>query len=251
VVIHTWDGYRRFWGPALHYGRLNLPEGIPRFFVSEEKAVDEQGFRPLLTGTGSFVDRLLTAARELEEMQFRYLFYLQEDHWLTRPLPASLLNELVDVMESEQLMTLKLGRASFWPTDIDKIRRECGLLGTEGWPGKFRWFGPHYYGMSHHVCLFRLSFLIESLEVAALCEQTRPLQHEILVSEHLMPRMKQFSEDDKPYRIAVWDEAPVVEYVHAGNLGNLTPEAVSLLEKDEVAELYRPDLPGEVFPSSR
>ncbi|MEM8955551.1 MAG: hypothetical protein AAGD22_15460 [Verrucomicrobiota bacterium] len=251
VLLHSWDGYQRFWGPALYYGALNLPVGVPRFFVSEAYPVDSNGFAPLLTGTGSFAARLLRASEELEGRGFRYVFYLQEDHWLIQHFAASTLEELVDFMESERLVTIKLGRASFWWSDIEKIRKECGWVGESGWGSRLRWFGPHWYGMAHHVCLFQLRFLIETLQVAIHFQQERPLQHEIITSDYMRSRMKQFSEDDKSIRVAVWDEEPVVEYVHAGDCGNLTDEGALRLKADGIDHLYAPQIAGEVFPEAR
>ena len=251
IAVHSFDGYRRFWGPAAYYNGKNLPDEIPRFFVSEEIPESDSGFDPLLTGKGDFVTRLLFAARAIQRLGFRFLLYLQEDQWLTHPLSHREILELVEVMQKHRLEILKLGEETFWPSEFDSIASTTDVLEEIGPASRFRWFGKHYYGMAHHISIFDLSFLIESLRTARLFREVRPVRHEIFCSTYLRPRMKATNHDNRRHRIAVWDSEPTCQYVHASHCGNLTEEAETLLARDGLLELYRPDLPGEIFPTSR
>lgn len=251
IAVHSFDGYRRFWEPVALFATEHLPATGDFFFGSENIPYDTGPFNAITTGQGSFVSRLLELSRQLEERGYKYVLYLQEDMWITDDVSVETLDSCVTVMEAYQLDILKLGLESFWSTDIDLIRRTCGPLGEDGFASNLLWFGPNQYAMGHHVSMFRTRFLIETLEFSKLVGVTTPIDHELTTTRVLNRKTKSHTADDGVFRIAVWKNAPVIDYVHASSLGRLTAPAREMLERRNALHLYREDLPGEVFPDRR
>ncbi len=231
VLVHSFDGYQRFWSPAVHYTMASVPTSVPIYFASETIPYSPGRVEAMTTGPGTYVSRLITSLRRLESFGFEYVFYLQEDMWLTRPLRQELIDELMGMIESHEIDCLKLGKQPF-VDDMEDIRLNSGPIGSEEPAEDFRWFGSHRFALSHHVSIFRIRFLLESAYVARLFGKTSPLDQERFASAYLKPRIKTESGDNKRYRIAVFSGEPVVEYVHASAEGRLTDEARNLLADD-------------------
>lgn len=247
VLLHSFDGYRRYWLPAAHFTAKHLPANQEIHFATEERTLDDERLIPLLTGTGTFVARLTRAAKQLEQRGVRSILYLQEDMWLTEPITTVQLDNWVDLMDRHRLDSLKLGKESVWGPEIPSIR-EAPRLDDER-PGRaFSWFGEHHWAMSHHITIFRPRFLIQSLYAATLRRKREPIQHEIFCSLYLKTRVAAGPNDEKPYRIAVWNDQPAVRYVHASANGKLTQPGLDLLKQEGIDDLYRPGLEGEVIP---
>ncbi len=219
---------------------------IPVVYMTETIPMVPEG-RIVRTGSGGFGSRLLTGLEALVS-EFEYVFYLQEDMWLTEAVDRSTLDGFVETMDRHRLDCLKLGWGSFWPDDRDKIDSSTELLpGDEA----FRWFGPNRYALSHHCSIFRTRFLLDATRLAVTLRVENPLEQEVLVSNALSSKMKAANGDGGEVRVAVWDAQPPVGYVHGGENGRLTDEGRALLEQRGVLSLWDDSLPGEVFPDAR
>ncbi len=247
VLVHSFDGYKRFWRPASYFTEANLPPAYPLFFASEHVPFDEGRFNPVTTGAGSFVSRMSRAVKAVEGKGYKYVLYLQEDMWITEPVDAELLAGLVSLMEDSRLDCLKLGTQPF-PGEHEDIRRTSGRVGRSQLGSTFRWFGSHRFAFSHHTSIFRCRFLIEMSYAAWLFGRRRPLQQERFCSGYLKDRTVANDGDGKRYRIGVFGDEPLVRYVHASVSGKLTEEARSVLTEYGIADHYDPTLEGEVFP---
>ena len=247
VLVHSFGGYKRYWRPVSYFTDANLPSGVPFFFASELQPFDEGRFDSVTTGPGSFGSRLAKAVKAVERKGYKYVLYLQEDMWVTEPVDAGLLAGLVDLMEENRIDCLKLGRQPF-PEDHDDIRRTSGPVGESELGSAFRWFGSHRFAFSHHTSIFRGRFLIEMSYAAGLFGRRRPLQQERFCSGYLNDRVVVVEGDGKRYRIGVFADQPMIDYVHASAEGELTSQAETLLAKLGLEELYDPTLEGEVFP---
>lgn len=227
----------------------SIPDCCPTYYVSEAVPMSDSHGRCLLTGTGSFTQRLLTAL-EMIERSHRYVLYLQEDMWITQPIAESTLSALVQVMERNDLDCLKLGWLSFHPDDRATILEETDVMSDTG-PFDLRWFGGHPYSLSHHCSIFKTSFLADTARWGLAFRATRPIQHEVMLSSFLAPRISATDDDGKELRIAVWNDQPIVEYVHASAIGRLTHEGADLLRHYGRADDYDESLVDEVFPHDR
>lgn len=246
IMVHSFDGYKRFWGPARYFTERAIPSGVPIYYVTENIPMHDNPSKTILTGKGGFSTRLMRGLTTISR-RHRYVLYLQEDIWLEDPLPEAMLLELVRTMDVHSLDCLKLGWASFQPKDYPDIVQTTELLPRSN---EFRWFGAHDYAMSHHCSIFRSNFFWCTALVAKIFRREHPLAHERLISMLLIRRSKSKNDDEKDVRIAVWNQKPKVPYTHASFEGILTDDGRRLLDLHKVGHLFDENLEGEVFPSA-
>ena len=251
VLIHSFDGYKRFWGPVLHLSAASLPPELPVFFASEREPATGNGATSILTGKGAFGDRMRKAVDHLRGLGYEYVLYLQEDMWISEEIDSRRFREFIDLMETHKLDALKLADLAAPPPEIDELGRRCSRLGRDGLAAEVRWFGSHDYVFSHHTTIFRSSFLAEVLTVASLFRRVKPLQQEQFCSAYLKRRSVASDRSGGRYRIAGFADEPLLRYIHASTRGRLTDAARTLLEERGLAHLYAPDLPGEFYPDRR
>ncbi len=250
VLIHSFDGYKRFWKPVVRFTTENLPFGVPLFFASEETPMTQGPVTPLLTGSGRFGDRMKRAVRHVQKSGFKYVLYLQEDMWIDTPISRSELDNYLELMERHELDALKLADLADAPDATDELERTCTILGDRPVESAVRWFGCRPYAFSHHTTIFRTSFLYEMAAAASLFRRVKPLQQEQFCSEYIKWRTSSNGSDGR-YRIATFSGDPLISYVHASEMGMLTEEAVVLLAEKGISNLWEPDQPGEFFPERR
>jgi hypothetical protein len=246
ALLHSFDGYKRFWPAALFFSHRALPSGLPVVCASERMPMDPLGSRCLLTGSGSFVWRLLRALHYLRR-SYRFVLYLQEDMWLPQPVPPSNVEAWLALMGRQQLHVLKLSAESM-PVDVPDLLAQQPRLDHIG-SQRATWYGCQDFAMSHHASLFDCDFLLRTLLFALLMGARQPKEHEIYVSRALRPLLASWDHLDRPVRIAAWQQQPLIEVVHASDGGELTPAAVALLQAHPDAPGVDETLPGEVFPA--
>lgn len=246
VLIHSFDGYKRFWPPALYFAQRALPASLPLLCASEKQPMPVPPATSILTGSGSFVWRLIVALHRLRR-SFSYLLYLQEDMWLSTEIPASRFAFWVQLMDRERLHCLKLSRESFLADDAAVIAEQPPI--GSGSLQNFTWFGCHDFLMSHHGSLFQVDYLLKTLVFAFLLGARKPKEHEILISRALQDLAFTPDRPLRLLRIASWRLQPVLAYVHASDGGDLTQEARALLVSHSCCPGVDESLPGEVFPA--
>lgn len=246
ALLHTFDGYKRFWPAALFFSDSALPSGLSLICVSEMIPMDHLGTRYLLTGSGSFVWRLLRAVHQLRRT-YRFVLYLQEDMWLPNPVPQSSLESWLALMYKHQLHLLKLSAESM-PRNVPPLLANQPSLDHTG-SLRITWYGCQDFALSHHVSLFDADFLLKTLLFAWIMGARKPKEHEIYVSKALRSLLTSWEHPDRPVRIAAWQQQPLIEMVHASDGGELTPAAIALLAEHPDAPVVDESLPGEVFPA--
>lgn len=246
ALLHSFDGYKRFWPVALFFSDRALPPGLPVICASELLPMDPLGSRCLLTGSGSFVWRLLCALHCLRR-SYRFVLYLQEDMWLPQPVPPSSLEAWLALMDRHQLQVLKLS-AEAMPGEVSALLADQPSFEHSG-SLRATWYGSQDFALSHHASLFDCDFLLKTLLFALLMGARQPKDHEIYVSRALRPLLASWDHPDRPVRIAAWQQQPLIQVVHASDGGELTPAAVALLESEPDAPGVDETLPGEVFPA--
>jgi hypothetical protein len=246
ALLHSFDGYKRFWPIALFFSDRALPPGLPVICASERMPMDPLGYRCLLTGSGSFVWRLLRALHRLRR-SYRFVLYLQEDMWLPQPIPPSSLEAWLALMDRHQLQVLKLS-AEAMPGEVPALLADQPSFEHSG-SLRATWYGNQDFALSHHASLFDCDFLLRTLLFALVMGARQPKEHEIYVSRALRPLLASWDHPDRPVRIAGWQQQPLIEVVHASDGGELTPAAVALLQAHPDAPGVDETLPGEVFPA--
>lgn len=245
VLLHSFDGYKRFWRSALHFSRLALPDQLPLICASE-RILWADDATSLLTGPGSFISRLARALHRLRRT-YAYVLYLQEDMWLSRPVSEDDLEACLALMHRHGLQLLKLSEDSMPPDVPAQLAIQPALDHVGSQP--ITWYGPHDFVMSHHGSLFQIDFLLKTLVFAWLMGARQPKQHEIYVSRALCDLTASPQYPRRPVRIATWQHQPLIEVVHASDGGELTPAALALLASDVHAPSVDETLPGEVYPA--
>lgn len=245
VLVHSFDGYKRFWKPAVFFTQRAFPVETSIYYASEILPMSSQIENCILTGKGNFVERLAIALESISKY-YKYVFYLQEDIWVDPPISPSDLNYFIEIMEAEALDCLKLGKFSFAQEDKVDI-----FNATDPITDEFRWFGNFPYAVSHHCSIFRVDFFLNTAKLALLAGVKNP-EHETFVSQFFLGKIKsKRKEFNKNIKIAVWSNQPKVNYAHASYVGRLTPEGMELLKKYGIETYYDETLTGEIFPPDR
>lgn len=152
VVVHSFDGYRRYWEGFLHFYRQNYVSHVssdkrwPLYFLTEEKIppLDTVPLTHIVTGSGPWGARLING---LEQIDADYILYMQEDMWLTGHLPHKDLVRAFDRMQ-------KAG-AGHWKLQTDCQHRVSGLTDYND---------PAWYIVSHQPALWDRLFFLSTLK---------------------------------------------------------------------------------------
>lgn len=160
-VIHTFDGYRRYWQGMLYFFvRHHSKPEWPVYFVNEVRDASHlwhgppEKFHQIHTGKGPWGQRLLKALQQIPE---KHVLYLQEDMWLIGKLEQNYLDQALDLAVKQQAHQVKL---------------QAGCQHRQ-WKTKGEGH-PSWYVVSHQPGLWSREFLISTLN-----DQMSPYDHEI------------------------------------------------------------------------
>src|SRR5688572_28583801 len=106
ILIHTFNQYEFLWDECLESWKLAYAEYCPFYFGTDTESHGKHDFGKfdvLYSGVGSWSD-LLTVLLNLRPTD--YVFYCQEDHWLTKPPPY--LSELMKLVEDNNPLRLQI-----------------------------------------------------------------------------------------------------------------------------------------------
>lgn len=148
AIIHTFDKYSWLW-PGLFESYKNYWNQDVKLYLGTDiqpsQPVSSQ-FSTLLSGEGEWSDRL---TKLLVQIPTEYVFYAQEDHWLTKNPPN--FAELVDFMDKKQVLRLQISPVNHFYT----------LQKGEN----IRFFTPNSkYLVSHQPSIWRKDFLLSCLK---------------------------------------------------------------------------------------
>jgi len=149
LLIHTFNQYEFLWDECLESWKLAYAEYCPFYFGSDTEAHGKHDFGKfdvIYSGTGSWSDRLTNL---LNKIPTDYVFYCQEDHWLTKPPPY--FSDLMQIVEENDLLRLQ----------ISPVNRFYTLNGT-----KLPLFFDQKskYLVSHQPSIWKKSFLLEQIK---------------------------------------------------------------------------------------
>lgn len=107
VLIHTCDRYKLLFKGFNYFFQKNWNFNIPcnYYFLTENEIVDFPPFVNLHSGTGEWSDRL---RKTLENLDEKYILYIQEDFWLNRPVTESFFCALFEYIEKKQIQLYKI-----------------------------------------------------------------------------------------------------------------------------------------------
>lgn len=249
VMVHSFDGYKRFQRPCIHLLRKYLPNADCIHLAIEKVVLPEfSDLHIIRTGSGDFMSRMSAAILHLATAGYTHVLYLQEDIWISEILDFHWLSRLAEEMHQRQLSCLKLGWGACWPDERGSLAgMEAFKLGQE----EFLHYGNHSYPVSHHPSVYDVPFLLWTIRWSLRMGARSGIQHEICSQGLLKDLIKTRDADSAPITIGIWKDRPPVSYTHASVIGTLTPEGSYLLEQEGISHLYSDSLPGEVFPVRR
>ena len=162
IVVHSFDGYERYWEGWYHFYKKNTPYlSLPCYFLTETKVPNfANAVNVIQTGKCEWSDRLLTG---LKQISFKYVLYFQENVWLIDQLsPRYISNALRCFRKQTNLNLVKLhGNCKHQINSSD--------VNSSSW-----------YIASHQPGIWRKSFLESSLR-----PNMTPFRHEMYLNYEL------------------------------------------------------------------
>lgn len=106
VVIHTCDAYMFLWEAWYYYWQKhwNVTD-IPVYFMNETYLWEKPGLQQQRTGCGEWSDRLISGLNAIKE---NYIFYFQEDFWLTENFNNERLDDLLIKFNNHKMRALRI-----------------------------------------------------------------------------------------------------------------------------------------------
>jgi len=231
ILVHSFDGYSSFWGASSRSLKLFAPDFDHIYFATDiypehnPYLTDIPHLKMILTGTGSFVKRLITALQNIDN-SVDYVLYLQEDMWISRKLNKSAIDTLYNIARSSHLSTLKLCKTSHTLATLDSLSPFCNI----GFNSNVYLYGNNDYVMSHHPSLHSIDYLKATLLVSYIFRRDDPHAHEYFTSNITRNFSKPTISLSIGPSIGVVDP-PIFLFAHASSSGQLTPEGISWLEQ--------------------
>lgn len=206
VVIHSCDGYVRYWDGMLYHWHQHTRHlnPYPRVVLATETLLPDHlpsGVVVVQTGPGTWAQRLRKVLAELPEP---YVLYLQEDAWLTGPLRTSYLRHMAHLMRLHQLRSLKLFASCHHQPET------CHDVND-----------PLWYTVTHQPSLWHKEFLL-----ATLYDEQEAMAHELETNAlvHRYPELEQSCQCAQTYTSYQFPFAEV------SRQGRLLPVGAQMLE---------------------
>lgn len=169
ILMHSFDGYRRYWQGFEHYWNkfyiTNNTNTFPMYLANETIPKSENTIFKDFLNCGkkgsTWGKRLISALDQLGE--FEYILYVQEDMWLTNELRQDYLQQVVVEMKEKKLKVYKL----FNNSNHD-IENNNGIN------------DPLWYVVTHQPSIWTADFL-----KSTLTDKQSPFQHEVSINTEL------------------------------------------------------------------
>lgn len=103
VLVNSCDAYSYLWdGFVYFFNKRWEPDHkeVPRFFLSNDIRVDYPGFRNVRTGKTGFSGSVRTV---LNSADTDYVFWMQDDYFLTKPVSEKWLEHSLSIMENNRI----------------------------------------------------------------------------------------------------------------------------------------------------
>ena len=201
LLIHTFDGYRRYWQGSIHFTQQHSTV-FPTYFANENRQVSlPESWTQLRCGKGAFGYRL---RRALEQILEPYVVYIQEDMWLQQDIPSDLLQRATRKMEHDNLVSIKLFHGcqhDIHETDLNN---------------------PRWYIGTHQPSLWNREFLLNTIQ-----DSMTPFQHEVRLNQRLHRNRHESN------RVSCVDDLslPPLKYVDVSRRGKLRDIGKKMLKR--------------------
>ena len=123
VVIMSCDAFSDVWAPFFALFKRFWPECPYKvYLISENKEAKNFACNTILAGMGkNWSDRLIYGLQQIEE---KYILFLQEDYFLNKPVNASIISEIIALCEKHSLVNVRL-----YPAITSELKQTNFTLG--------------------------------------------------------------------------------------------------------------------------
>jgi hypothetical protein len=204
-VIHTFDGYKRYWSGMLHFlKKYYIHQNSIVYFANEDLDIDlPPFFQQIKCGKGTWGFRLKTA---LEQIPTKYVVYLQEDMWLTHYIHQNYFDQIGNYMEVNDLYSVKLfGNCQH--------NIHCGEDLNN----------PLWYIGTHQPSMWNREFLLSTVD-----ETMSPFKHEV----NLNKRLHKNTKEAEKVLCGIPTIGQVVKYEDVSRRGQIREVGKKMLEKE-------------------
>jgi hypothetical protein len=156
LLVHSCDRYELLYKGFAHFFHQSWDEQIPvqKYFATEEKEAEVEGFQNILSGKGEWSDRLAFLLRE--KIPEQYILYFQEDMWLNKKAEASFFIELFELVKKKNWQQVKLHSSEVYRTKpTEHFIQGFNIAEVDKKNSQFL--------MSHQVTLWNKTFLLQQL----------------------------------------------------------------------------------------
>jgi hypothetical protein len=223
ILVHTFDGYRRYWKPWIYFFNKHYSEPEWHiYFANEVKNVQhlfpekqKQKYHHIPCGSGSWGHRLIVA---LNHIDAEYVLYMQEDMWLNRTLLQTYLNDCLSVCVKKNVKQLKLQAGCF---------HQRWSVYAEG--------HPSWYIISHQPGIWNREYLLSTLQ-----PNMSPYDHEIQtnIKLHKQPELS------RDIYCGAMEGLRPFPYVGVSQMGVLTYTGESMLKRAGISYVVESDEVG-------
>ncbi|MCE6991142.1 hypothetical protein [Dyadobacter sp. CY323] len=156
LIVHSCDRYQLLYQGFEYFFKefWDFSIDCKYYFATEELDVEIPGFTNIKSGKGEWSDRLSYLLRE--QVQEKYVLYLQEDVWFNQKICKGFFTKLFEAAELNKWKQVKLHSA-----DIYKTTKTSSYI--EGLNVALLNNSASRYLMSHQITLWERKFFIEQL----------------------------------------------------------------------------------------
>ena len=241
VLIHTFDGYSRYWKPLLYFTNkyLNIDYDIYLGVENMEIPLEILGkVKILKSGKGTFIDRLESHLDKLEKKGYKYIYMMQEDHWYTKPTSYGvkhnqIFKEGLKMMKNNNIDCLKLHVLSMHPFNTKLVERyKHKLLNNP-----LYYLNTHYgekrnLNIAHNGCIVTMKMMKHSCKVTKEKGYSTAKGHESASVSEEFGKIKRKSNETGWLILQCDRKNPLLQYSHVGIKGSLNDIGKNILIKD-------------------
>lgn len=176
-LIHSGDKSSFMWDVWYHYWKQNYTCDYDTIFLSENKTMDFPGVEFKHTGDVPWADGLINY---LENIDAKYIIYTHEDYFLNEPTNAKVMNELIQVMKTNNMKLLKC--CGLW-AGCPEWEDKDALIKTNLYDNLWKYANKNSYLISHQTAIWEKEFLYTTLKPGE-----DPWGHELMGTGRLRAR---------------------------------------------------------------
>ena len=246
VLIHTFDGYSRYWKPLLYFTNKYLNIDYDIYIGVEDMDIPQEilgRVKILKSGKGSFVDRLESHLNKLEEKGYKYIYLMQVDHWYTKHTSHGIkhnkiFDDCINFMEKNKIDCLKLHQLSMLPFNVKNVDKYPNKLLNKNlyYPNK-KYKDRQNLGISHNGCIVTLKLLKHSCDVTKLKGYSTAKGHEYATVSKEFGNVKRKRGDTGLNILQTDRENTILQFEHVGYGGKLNVFGKNALKNEKMGNI--------------